>query len=45
VRRVLADAIRDGGFPPLMLDPIDFAKLYAKNFTPAQGNLQTSAKN
>ena len=45
VRRVLADAIRDGGFPPLMLDPIDFAKLYAKNFTPAQGNLQPSAKN
>jgi preprotein translocase subunit SecB len=45
VRRVLADAIRDGGFPPLMLDPIDFAKLYAKNFTAAQGNLQTSAKN
>ena len=23
-RRVLADAIRDGGFPPLMLEPIDF---------------------
>jgi preprotein translocase subunit SecB len=27
-RRVVADAIRDGGFPPLMLDPIDFASLY-----------------
>ncbi|MGY4396566.1 preprotein translocase subunit SecB [Sphingomonas sp. UYAg733] len=27
-RRVLADAIRDGGFPPLMLEPIDFAALY-----------------
>lgn len=27
-RRVLADAVRDGGFPPLMLDPIDFAALY-----------------
>jgi len=27
-RQVLADAIRDGGFPPLMLDPIDFAALY-----------------
>ncbi|WP_375398824.1 protein-export chaperone SecB [uncultured Sphingomonas sp.] len=27
-RRVLADAIRDGGFPPLMLDPIDFGALY-----------------
>ena len=27
-RRVLADAVRDGGFPPLMLDPIDFGTLY-----------------
>ena len=27
-RRVLADAVRDGGFPPLMLEPIDFAQLY-----------------
>ena len=27
-RRVVADAIRDGGFPPLMLDPIDFNLLY-----------------
>jgi preprotein translocase subunit SecB len=29
-RRVLADAVRDGGFAPLMLDPIDFASLYAQ---------------
>ncbi len=27
-RRILADATRDGGFPPLMLEPIDFAALY-----------------
>jgi preprotein translocase subunit SecB len=27
-RRVLADAVRDGGFPPLLLDPIDFGALY-----------------
>ena len=27
-RRVLADAVRDAGFPPLMLDPIDFNGLY-----------------
>ena len=26
--RVIADVVRDGGFPPLMLDPIDFASLY-----------------
>lgn len=27
-RRILADVTRDGGFQPLMLDPIDFAALY-----------------
>jgi len=27
-RQILADSIRDGGFPPLLLDPIDFAALY-----------------
>lgn len=28
-RRVIADATRDGGFPPLLLEPIDFSSLYA----------------
>ncbi len=27
-RRVLADVTRDGGYPPIMLDPIDFLALY-----------------
>jgi preprotein translocase subunit SecB len=27
-RRVVSDAIRDGNFPPLMLEPIDFGALY-----------------
>ena len=27
-RRILANAVRDGGFPPLMLDPIDFGTLF-----------------
>ena len=27
-RRVLADCVRDGGFPPLLLEPIDFTQLY-----------------
>ena len=27
-RRVIADAVRDAGFPPLLLDPIDFTALY-----------------
>ncbi len=29
-RRILADAVRDGGFAPLMLEPIDFASLYVQ---------------
>lgn len=27
-RRIIADVIRDGGYPPLMLEPIDFVGLY-----------------
>ena len=27
-RNIVADATRDGGFPPLMLQPIDFVTLY-----------------
>jgi len=27
-RRVIADVTRDGGFPPLMLEPMDFRHLY-----------------
>jgi preprotein translocase subunit SecB len=27
-RRILADMVRDGGMPPLMIEPIDFATLY-----------------
>lgn len=30
-RRVLSDVTRDGGFPPLMLEPIDFHGLYLQN--------------
>lgn len=29
-RQILADATRNGGFPPLMLDPIDFAVMYQR---------------
>lgn len=29
-RRIVADATRDGGFPPLMIDPIDFVALYRR---------------
>jgi len=38
-RRVVADAVRDGNFPPLMLEPIDFGALYMQQ---AEGQLANS---
>ena len=29
-RNILAETTRDGGYPPLMLNPIDFAALFRK---------------
>lgn len=28
VRRIIADVTRDGGFPPFLMDPVDFVALY-----------------
>jgi preprotein translocase subunit SecB len=30
LRRLVADITREGGFPPLLLDPLDFAALYVQ---------------
>ena len=30
-RRVMADCTRDGGFPPLMMEPIDFLQLFRQS--------------
>jgi preprotein translocase subunit SecB len=35
-RRVVADAIRDAGYPPLVLEPIDFNSLYMQQIAQAQ---------
>lgn len=35
-RRIVADAVQDGGFPPLMLEPIDFGALYMQQAAQAQ---------
>jgi preprotein translocase subunit SecB len=35
-RQVLAEASRNGGFPPLLLDPIDFAALYRQRMANEQ---------
>jgi len=37
-RRIVADVVRDGGMPPLMVDPIDFAGLYQAKL--ASGGIQ-----
>ncbi|MBG1233779.1 protein-export chaperone SecB [Aestuariivirga litoralis] len=37
-RQVISDATRNGGFPPLMIDPIDFASMYQKRIQ-AQGTV------
>ncbi len=35
-RRIVADAVRDGGMPPLMIEPIDFAQLYRAKMAASQ---------
>jgi len=42
-RQVLAEAVRNGGFPPLMIDPIDFVALYRKNVERAAGRKEADA--
>ena len=39
-RKVIADVTQDGGFQPLMIDPIDFGMLYSRKL--AEKNGQTS---
>lgn len=36
LRRLAADLTREGGFPPLLLDPIDFGGLYVRRKQQAQ---------
>jgi preprotein translocase subunit SecB len=40
-RRIVADAVRDGNFPPLLLEPLDFGALYMQQVeAQAQGAVQ-----
>jgi len=41
-RRVLSDATRDGGFQPLMLDPIDFSALYQQRKAEAEASTKVN---
>ncbi len=44
-RRVIADAVRDAGFAPLLLDPIDFTGLYMQQLAQKQAQDDDSAVN
>ena len=35
-RQIIADASRNGGFPPLMIDPVDFISLYRQRVAEMQ---------
>ncbi len=43
VRRIVSDVTRDGGFPPLNLDNIDFVQLYRQR-SPSASRPQQAAK-
>ena len=38
VRQIIAEAVRNGGFPPLYLDPVDFGALYMQKMAEIQQN-------
>ena len=37
-REIIASAVRNGGFPPLLLDPIDFVALYQQRVAQVQAS-------
>lgn len=39
-RQIIADASRNGGFPPLLIDPIDFVALFRQRLAEAQAAAQ-----
>jgi preprotein translocase subunit SecB len=43
VRRIVSDVVRDGGMPPLMIEPIDFMALYQARLAQAAGQPQGTA--
>jgi preprotein translocase subunit SecB len=42
-RRVVADAVRDGNFPPLILEPLDFGGLYEQQLEAHQAGIGQEA--
>jgi preprotein translocase subunit SecB len=44
-REIIATAVRNGGFPPLMLDPVDFAGLYHQKVAQVQAPGEPAPQN
>ncbi len=42
-RRIVADVVRDGGLPPLLIEPIDFANLYRAKMVEQAGQRAATA--
>jgi preprotein translocase subunit SecB len=42
-RQIVADATRNGGFPPLMIDPIDFAGMFQQRMAEEQAKAKVQA--
>ena len=42
-RQIVADATRNGGFPPLLIDPIDFAQMFQQRM--AEENTKAQVAN
>ena len=42
-RQIVADATRNGGFPPLMIDPIDFAQMFSQRVAEEQTRAKVQA--
>jgi preprotein translocase subunit SecB len=43
-REVIATAVRNGGFPPLLLDPVDFVSLYRRKMEEMQATQMPAAQ-
>lgn len=43
-RQVLANVVQQGGFPPLMMEPVDFQALYVQNLRALQAQQQQKAE-
>ena len=43
-REIVATSVRNGGFPPLMLDPVDFVALYRQRLAQQAGARRPSRR-